>query len=397
MKKYIALLMIPVLSLGLLTTSCEKEETTVAVGNPKVKYIRTTDPAKADSLLVGAFMGSLIAIVGEDLAATREVWFNDQQATLNPAYITNETILVNVPSTVPSDVTNKIRFVFSDGSEMLYDFSVNVPGPVISGIKSEFVPDGGLAEIHGDFFFEPKVIFPGDLEAEIVFVDKTVLQATVPEGAEPGPIEIRTKFGTSKSSFLFRDDRNILVNFDDRLHETWTAPIISADNPDLPPCDGNFAVFKHDADGPWMWTNELTMQYWAPRGRGNEPVATGAVSDLVFKFEVNSREWHDIRMEIFFGPSAEDHGRDAPATAIARWKPWEDGNYVTDGWETVTIPLSEFKFYKDDPADAVNGTRGIENLSSLANLTVMIFGPNEATDSTNPIYVAVDNFRVAPK
>ena len=61
-----------------------------------------------------------------------------------------------------------------------------------------------------------------------------------------------------------------------------------------------------------MWTNELTLQYWAPRNpRGNVPVAKGQVSDLVFRFEANVPiEWKDVRMEIFFGPYAEDHGRD---------------------------------------------------------------------------------------
>ncbi|MEZ4931062.1 MAG: hypothetical protein R2788_02885 [Saprospiraceae bacterium] len=40
------------------------------IGNPKVNYIRSTDPSVADSLLVGAFAGSLIAIVREDLDHT---------------------------------------------------------------------------------------------------------------------------------------------------------------------------------------------------------------------------------------------------------------------------------------------------------------------------------------
>lgn len=395
MKKYIAFLIVPMLVL--ILSSCEKEETAVDIGNPTVHYVRSTDPAKADSLLVGAFMGSLIAIVGEDLDYTRELWFNNQQATLNPAYITNETILVNVPSTVPSDVTDQIRFVFADGSEMLYDFTVNVPSPVITGIKSEYVPDGGTVVLHGDFFFEPTVTFPDGLEAEIVSVDKTMLEVIVPDGASPGPIEISTNFGKSRSPFLFRDDRNTLLDFDNLLHETWTTPIVQpGEDPEVSACDGAFIVFEHDADGAWLWTNELTMQYWAPRGRGNEPLANGAVSELAFRFEVNVVEWHDIRMEIFLGPYAEDHGRDAPATAIARWKPWMDGRYMTDGWETVTIPLTEFKYWKDDPTDQVEGTRAIENLSSLTNITMMIFGPNETTDGTNPVKVAVDNIRIVP-
>ncbi len=390
--KYIALLFIPVFLLALLTTSCQKDESTdVKVGDPKVLYIRSTDPAKADSLLVGAFMGSLIAIVGEDLGATREIWFNDQQATLNPAYITDRTILVNVPSAVPSEVNDKIRFVFADDSELLYDFKVNVPGPTISAIKSEFVPDGGVAVLTGDFFFEPRVFFPGGLEGEVVSLEKTRLEVIVPDGAGAGSIEVRTNFGNAKSGFLFRDDRNILLDFDAWLHETWTAPIAYAgENPTPAPCSGNYAYFQHDNNGAWNWTNELTMQYWAPRGRGNEPLANGSIHDLVFRFEANSTEWTAVRMEIFLGPFAEDHGRDRPNVAIARWAPWEDGPYLTDGWETVSIPLTEFKYNTgNDDAD-----RSIQNLSSLTNITMMIFGP---ADGTAPVHVAIDNIRIVPK
>ena len=372
--------------------SCKKEDDKPNGGKPVVYYIRSTDPAVSDSLLVGTFMGSLIAIVGDNLADTKEIWFNDQQATLNPAYITDKTILVSVPSTVPSTVTSKIRFVFSDGSELLQDFSINIPAPVITGIKSEYVPDGEVAILYGDFFFEPKVIFPDDKQGEIVSLTKTEIQVKVPAGATAGNIRVKTNFGTAKSAFLFRDNRNVLLDYDGRNHETWTAPIV---NSPLPSCSGNYAFFKNNADGAWMWANELTMQYWAPRGRGNVPVATGNVTDLVLKFEANVPiEWKDVRMEIFFGPFAEDHGRDAPGTVFARWKPWKNGPFKTDGWVTISIPLTEFKYSKDDADDNENGTTSISNLNSLTNITMMLFGP---ANGTNPVQIAVDNVRIVQK
>lgn len=393
--KYITLLIIPAILIGV--SGCSKDDDKPNNGTPAVHYIRSTDPALSDSLLVGSFMGSLIAIVGENLGNTKQLWFNDQQATLNPTYITDKTILVNVPSTVPTEVTDKMRFVFGDGSELLYDFKVNVPAPVVSGIKCEYVPDGETAVLYGDFFFEPmKVIFPGEVEAQIVSISKTEVQVTVPAGAGSGPLTVQTNFGKVKSKFYFRDNRNILLDYDAKLHETWTAPIANpASNPDPAPVSGGYAYFKHAADGAWMWTNELTMQYWAPRGRGNVPVATGLPSDLVFKFECNVPiEWRDVRMEIFFGPYADDHGRDAPGTVFARWKPWKNGPFTTDGWITVSIPLSEFKYGKDDPDDDEVGSRKIENLSSLTNVVMMLFGP---ANGPNPVHVCIDNVRIVPQ
>lgn len=389
--QFLTLLLLISVTVGVV--SCDKDEPLANNGTPVVHYIRSTDPGKSDSLIVGSFMGSLIAIVGDNLGGTRELWFNDQQANLNPTYITDKTIIVNVPSTVPAEVTNKMRFVFADGTEMLYDFSVNVPAPQLNSIKCEYVPDGSTVILEGDFFFEPiQVKFPGDLVAQVVSLDKTRLEVTVPDGAGAGPISVQTNFGKANSTFFFRDNRNILLDYDGKNHETWTAPI---GNSDPAPCANNYAFFKHAADGAWMWTNELTMQYWAPRGRGNVPVATGDVNDLVLKFEANVPiEWKDVRMEIFFGPFAEDHGRDQPGTVFARWRPWATGPFKTDGWITVSIPLTEFKYGKDDPDDGNAGTKKIENLSSLTNVTMMLFGP---ANGPNPVHIAIDNVRIVPK
>lgn len=362
-------------------------------GPAVINYIRVTDPEASDSLLVAAFLGNLIAIVGDNLGDTKELWFNDQQALLNPTYITDKTIIVNVPTTVPTVVTDEMRLVFSDGSELTHPFKINVPGPRISGIKSEFVPAGGVAVIKGDFFFEPiQVSFTGDVEGTIESIEKTEIRVIVPDGAKPGPIKVTTNFGTQESPFLFRDDRNTILDFDSKSHESWTAPVTSTGLPGVSPVDGSFAYFQSADHGAWQWVNEMTMQYWAPRGRGNIPISNGLVQDLVFKMEVNVPiEWKEVRMEIFFSPSAEDHGRDVSTTAMARWQPFLSGPYTTDGWETLTIPLSDFVYHKDDGDEP---STKLEDVSNLANVTLMLFGPAE---SSSPVTVAFDNIRVVPR
>jgi len=79
---------------------------------------------------------------------------------------------------------------------------------------------------------------------------------------------------------------------------------------------------------------------------------------------------------------------------FARWKPWKNGPFKTDGWITVTIPLSEFKYGKDDPDDDLVGSRKIENLSSLTNVVMMLFGP---ANGPNPVHICVDNLRIVPQ
>ncbi len=394
--KNLWLLAMLILIASMVTTSCEKEEVSTIedIGNPRVVYIRSTNPDAADSLLVGAFMGSLIAIVGEDLKYTKELWFNDQQATLNPTYITNTTIIVNVPSTVPKEVNNKIRFVFANGDEMLYDFSVNVPAPVLHSIKSEYVEDGDIAVLKGDFFFEPTtVLFPGGQEGEIVVLDKTELQVRVPAGAEKGAISVQTNFGTVNSDFLFRDDRNIVVNFDDLRHRSWNSPIahVDAGEGELTPCSGNYTYFKMEGLGAWQWVNELNMMYIAEdgeTGRGDVPIfpAGASPNEWGVRFEINVPfEWREIPLEIFFAPFGGDHGRDIPVP-LARWRPWEDnGLFQTDGWETVTVPLTEFTEDKD------GNSASLDDLSGYTNITIMLFG---AADNSTDVLIGLDNVRV---
>jgi hypothetical protein len=72
-------------------SSCDKDET----GTPRIDYVRITAPESSDSLLVAAGQGRLIAIMGDHLENTIEIWFNDQRSVLTPTYITKTSILVS--------------------------------------------------------------------------------------------------------------------------------------------------------------------------------------------------------------------------------------------------------------------------------------------------------------
>src|SRR5689334_1456240 len=110
MKSINKILLILLVSVGASAgfISCKKDHT----GTPTISYVRITRPESSDSLLVGAGQGQLIAIVGNNLKDAVEVWFNDQAARLTPTYITNTSLLVSVPSQIPTAVSNKLKIVF---------------------------------------------------------------------------------------------------------------------------------------------------------------------------------------------------------------------------------------------------------------------------------------------
>ena len=76
-------------------SACKKDDAPNN-GEPRIRYVRITNPVSADSLLVGAYQGNLVAIVGENLEKAVQIWFNDQKAVLTPTYITDKSILVFV-------------------------------------------------------------------------------------------------------------------------------------------------------------------------------------------------------------------------------------------------------------------------------------------------------------
>ena len=149
--KLIPLLSVTIAMLGLFA-SCNTEE---AISIPQISYVRITRPTASDSLLTAAGQGQLIAIIGDNLQDAQQIWFNDQQASLTPTYITKTSILVSVPSHIPLSINNKLKIYFANGDSLLHNFQVSINKPVVSSMDCEYVLDGGVATIRGNYFYLP--------------------------------------------------------------------------------------------------------------------------------------------------------------------------------------------------------------------------------------------------
>jgi hypothetical protein len=216
-------------------TSCKKE-TLPNGGEPRVTYVRITNPASSDSLLVGAGQGRMVAIMGENLGGTVELWFNDQRANLNPSFITNTSIITTVPPQIPTQINNKMRLVFRDGKTLEHAFQVQISKPAVSSMVSEFVNEGDVAVIRGDYFYKPLTVsFTGGAVGELVEVTDREIRVRVPAGAQQGPITVKTNFGETKSNFWFRDNRNVFISSDP--YEGWWNRdyVVTAPGPNDPP------------------------------------------------------------------------------------------------------------------------------------------------------------------
>src|SRR5690606_32823692 len=145
-----SLLLLAAIAMMVVFTSCDDDS---EGGEPRIIYVRVTKPSAADSLLVRAGQGQMVAIMGENLQNTREVWFNDQKATLTATLITKNTVIVRAPNKIPEVNTHELSLIFANGKSLTYDFSLDISDPRVDRMKSEYVEEGDVATFYGDFFY----------------------------------------------------------------------------------------------------------------------------------------------------------------------------------------------------------------------------------------------------
>jgi len=292
----------------------------------------------------------------------------------------------------------------------------SIPAPELCGMKCEFVPTNSNAIIYGKNLTGAKAIFNGgDTASAENGSNDSVLIVKVPANAKAGAIEITNGSKSTISKFLFRDNRNHIIDFDSKLASwggyfpfdekgqkiTSTLEIgkLPAALPDT--ISGNYGFLFGNYIEDWTMTFPTYLQYCADPndgGRGNVSVAGEykdlGLQNLALKFEVfipAEAAYVGPKTEIFFGPiNAENkHGREE--SAIYFWKPFEKAPYSTDGWITVTVPFTEFTHgtTSDDIASKFK-----LDVEKSTNLSFVVFG--RVVNKEKPIFMCVDNLRVVP-
>jgi len=328
----ILLTLLIILGAAVVFNSCKKDE----AGTPAISYVRITSPASSDSLLVGAGQGQLIAIVGSNLQDAVGIWFNDQQSRLTPTYISNTTILVRIPTNIPITVTNKLKIVFKDGFILNYDFTVQISKPLISSMVCEYVKEGDIATIKGNYFYAPlTVTFTGGVTGQLVSVKDDEIQVKIPTGAQPGQITIKTNFGETKSDFWFRDTRNLLITNDPWSGWWGQNNVVPATDPLA--INGNFTRLTGNI-GAWAWTEWIGGREDALATSHNLPDDAVINPDKYYlKFEINTlRPYNNNMIKIMIG-QVNSPDPDWNAEPYYFRPPFD-----TKGkWQTVAIPFSE--------------------------------------------------------
>lgn len=374
-------------------SSCESTNYGVDEGaTPVVEYVRPTSAEASDSLLVAAPMGSTVAIIGSGLAGVNEVWFNDLRAELNPTLVSDNAVVVTVPGEMPGEVTDLITLKTKKGKMCTYSFGVMIPVPVVTSISNEWAADGTTVTLYGNYFFADQngaieVLFPGNLPGSIVRFDTGSIVTTVPDGAIPGSISVTSLYGTGRSAFTFRDDSGMFIDGENGPWNSWGFSAFGTEDG----LSGSYIRLEGNL-GSWAWpANEILLLYIDPEGKPIMEIPADEMADYALRFEAWSHEWHDTPFIMRFAAAGGGNDVDDPTRGQYHWKPWQTDagkvNYVTDGWTTITIPLSEFNTNKEE-------TVTDNSIGGSGNMVEFFMMPFGAADGTTPLKLWLDNLRI---
>ena len=423
------------IALASLFTACEDEPDRfrLADGKPTVYYVRPVDVAAADSLLDGAYMGNSICIVGENLRSVYQLDFNDVTAVLNNSYITDNTILLDVPKTIPTEVSNAMYLITKGRDTVKYDFKVLVPGPSIISMSNEYAPKGSTATIYGDYFVDdpnvPLELFVGDVKANIKDFSKGSISFVVPDEAVVNDrIKVKTIYGEVTSAFQWCDTRGLLFDFDGATglgNHGWHAQVIESDETSL---SGNFlrlggADVTMKEDGAWD-DGHFSFEYWpgtwtTPQEYKDDGILLTDLADfsdwqnMSMKFEMyipTSNPWMAGSMQLIvagrdkvtLAGGTDEFGDEVPGanntyfngTVLPRglYTPWyPSGSFDTGNeWITVTVPYANFIYGSD-------GTLATGSLTAadFTSLLIFVWSGGYTGTECHPI-IKLDNIRAVP-
>ncbi|MDR0799655.1 MAG: glycan-binding surface protein [Dysgonamonadaceae bacterium] len=355
--------------------SCKEEENSPYSNNNNPVEITTVHLQDGknnvlDRTVPFARLGQLIRLEGSGFYGVKEVLINGTSTYINPTLMSDNSMIVRVPSTAPTadapaDVKNTI-ILKKSSLTYKYEFEIRAAAPSITRISHTLPKAGEEITLYGTGLAEiTKIIFPGEIEIteNILFdeEDGKWCTVTVPAGVseDGGSILILGANGGAYSPAYFNFQKGVVHNFDDVNNYSWSGGDVSGDlsaviptgSGNLPKSQGKYRSLNTPdhtvpADAPkaayyWMkqnmWTEQLT-----PLIPLNTPSSEVAVQMDIFVEGI----WNSgyIRMVIADGWGADRYCMFyAPWESFGKRIPFENPGC----WYTVTIPFSESSDFKN--------------------------------------------------
>ncbi len=387
-------------------------------GSPIIAYVRNSS---ADNEIIDmVFPEQEINIVGVNLENATSIAFQGVEADLSNVVYTDSSAIVQVPSNLSggdATLVNMITYTTNLGSG---NFGIRIVGPpIVTRVSYEIPNEGDTVFLYGyNFVSVESITFAGETissfeESE----DGNSVMFVSPKLTGSGPVEVVTPGGFFTSAFKVNDidyintgGLGIIGNMEWGSYFGWgwgngNVALTSSDpnsgwpsyNADYGVGTGMYLVYKSNplASGESGYLDDWGGNQIAMGDGGGDWVPTENLSDAgdkwALKFEIYVKQpWSGGTLCI---------RTEGPVDHVARYEPWKVGNksvaYTTEGWQTVTIPLSSFRLDEGagDPISKVSDLFDVNKAKVFMRMYLKNFG----TSTTANIEIAVDNFRVTKR
>ena len=439
--KYFPMALLAIAALGFTACEDDTDDQTTAMTISKV-YLEDVKSTVPDREVDFARLGQLLRIEGTGFTGLKKIYINGYKTDFNNALMTDNNVWVTLSSKTPVDkadesVRNTIRFV-KDGTETIYQFTIRAAVPSISSISRTLPHAGETVVVNGANLQETsKIILPGGIEITDVVSDPDGewYSFVMPDGVtEGGSITSEGANGTAITPAMFNEKRGIILDFDGNGDQgSWSAtysPDQLADDPlnlngkCCPAVPADVLAeggIKNGAHGSGWFTagNDNEYDEWS---RFYDVIpSTTPVEDIAFQFDVYvPEEWSGAGyLEFTFQNNLGGYGwgssntKDTESTdngymSAVCWVPWLDDAgtivpYKTDGWQTVTIPVSKVGRYQNAGKFTMADLVSDRNNGSYRNFGMFLVNSDiefsdDITITTGEFnqMVYTDNWRLVP-
>jgi len=391
-------LLLVMLAVVVLTQSGCKKDTTS--GAPVITSIRDYVPSPGDSLISRVGTGQWVVISGRNLKGALQINFDGVAGSFNDAWFSDTSAIALIPSviafpSVPSKQLNTIQYITTHG-QTTFSFPIVAPAPTISGISDEDANPGDSVKIYGfNFFFIKSVVYAGlPVTGYTSSSDGTSITLAVPAAVTQngGIVSVTTNSGSASTIYTVHDFiTGVFQNWDNINGYPWGSNTDNSST-DYPGNTGSYNVLTA--------TNLSANDFgWYNGGRGVNmgnaqwvPVADidSSLADYAVKFEISvtaATPWVNGSIYVAVNYSF---------TYIALYQPWKNANgssspFVTNGWQTVTIPLSNFRTNDGTGTQAASIT---DLVGASGNNAMEVWYINDGSTPVVSFAAAIDNIRV---
>jgi hypothetical protein len=382
------------------------------VGTPLITSVRNPAEAPNDTIVNSIVQGQEINIIGFNLKNATNIAFQGIPIDLAGVVETDSSIIVKVPDNLSGSdaaLTNLISVTNRVGTGAVF---IKIIGPPsITGVSFELPREGDQVYLYGNNFINIQTLtFAGAAITDFEVTGESRIGFISPALTQSGPVEIITQGGSFATAYKVNDIAainaggvGILGNMEwgDYFGYAWWggSDLTSSDpNSGWPPYNANFPngfgmylelksnVLNGGAgdDGTAIRLSEAS---WMPDANFNDPV-----SSWTLKFEIFvPNAWNGSTLCI----------KTNNGDYLARYEPWRISSsktapYSTTGWQTVTIPLSEFRL-ADGKGASVTSIPTLINNPSTGKTFLTIYLHNYGTSASTSFDGAFDNFRIVKR